>query len=267
MKKQGVGGFKYFVGISSLAQIATRQDRVCVLNILGGESSNVTPVGHEYSGGNVVFGTSPGRRGQVMHTASGISPSTTACAKVSRPGTTSTAASSTCLRPAARDGVAELIRVNQTSRRSSSSPRRCPCATRARSAPWASRTASMSLARTVSAWPTPGTKCASAARSAATIPREALKKGSIAILSNSGNFTHHDGHLSSRWPAGARRTLISSGKDVYIHYAAPDSLSRSPMTHAARRRCSTSEPGGYYELDAEFTKPVVACVVGRWKTS
>ena len=57
MQKQGVGGFKYFVGINSLAQIATRQDRVCVLNILGGESSSVTPVGHSYSGGNVVLGT------------------------------------------------------------------------------------------------------------------------------------------------------------------------------------------------------------------
>ena len=39
MFKQGVGDFKYYVGISSLAQIATREDRVCVLNILGGESS------------------------------------------------------------------------------------------------------------------------------------------------------------------------------------------------------------------------------------
>ncbi|HEX8930698.1 MAG TPA: CoA-binding protein, partial [Actinomycetota bacterium] len=27
-----------------------------------------------------------------------------------------------------------------------------------------------------------------------------------------------------------------------------------------------AEPGGHYELDAEFTKPVVACVVGRWKS-
>lgn len=26
------------------------------------------------------------------------------------------------------------------------------------------------------------------------------------------------------------------------------------------------EPGGYYEYDATFTKPVVACVVGRWKS-
>ena len=53
MYKQGVPGFKYFVGIDSLAQVATREDRVCVLNILGGESSDVTPVGHAFSGGNV----------------------------------------------------------------------------------------------------------------------------------------------------------------------------------------------------------------------
>ena len=37
MYKQGVPGFKYFVGIDSLAKVATREDRVCVLNILGGE--------------------------------------------------------------------------------------------------------------------------------------------------------------------------------------------------------------------------------------
>jgi hypothetical protein len=74
MERIGVGGFKYFVGLSSLAQIATRADRVCVLNILGGESSDVTPVGHEYSGGNVVFGTSPGRRGQTLDTKLGPIP-------------------------------------------------------------------------------------------------------------------------------------------------------------------------------------------------
>ena len=68
MYRRGVGPFKYFVGISSLEEVATRQDRVCVLNILGGESSEVTPVSHAYSGGNVVFGTSPGRQGQVLKT-------------------------------------------------------------------------------------------------------------------------------------------------------------------------------------------------------
>ena len=37
MARAGVGGFKYYVGIDSLAQVATREDRVCVLNVLGGE--------------------------------------------------------------------------------------------------------------------------------------------------------------------------------------------------------------------------------------
>ena len=52
-------GFKYFVGIDSLAKVATREDRVCVLNILGGESSDVTPVSHAFSGGNVASAPRP----------------------------------------------------------------------------------------------------------------------------------------------------------------------------------------------------------------
>jgi hypothetical protein len=43
MARPSVGNFRYYVGISSLTQIATREDRVCVLNILGAESSEVTP--------------------------------------------------------------------------------------------------------------------------------------------------------------------------------------------------------------------------------
>src|SRR5258708_37130071 len=74
MYRQGVGNFKYYVGTNSLAQVATREDRVCVLNILGGESSDVTPVGHDYSGGNVVFGTSPGRRGPALACRAGAIP-------------------------------------------------------------------------------------------------------------------------------------------------------------------------------------------------
>ena len=61
-------------------------------------------------------------------------------------------------------------------------------------------------------------------------------------------------------------TLISSGKDVYIHYAAPEFA--FALANDARSKAAVLyvEPGGYYELDADFTKPVVACVVGRWKT-
>ena len=94
-----------------LSQIATRQDRVCVLNITGGESKDVTPVGHVYSGGNVVFGTSPGRSGQVLNNAwadpvyNSVREGLDAghrfnCGVVHSPPS------------AARDGVAELIRVN-----------------------------------------------------------------------------------------------------------------------------------------------------------
>jgi hypothetical protein len=49
MYKKGLGDFRYYVGIGSLAHIATRNDRVCVLNVLGGESREVTPVGHAWS--------------------------------------------------------------------------------------------------------------------------------------------------------------------------------------------------------------------------
>src|SRR3954466_3764009 len=112
MDRTGVGDFKYFVGLSSLAQIATRKDRVCVLNILGGESSEVTPVGHEYSGGNVVFGTSPGRRGQVLETKIGNVPVFNNVREGLEAGHSFNCGVVYLPPSAARDGVAELIRVN-----------------------------------------------------------------------------------------------------------------------------------------------------------
>ncbi|MGB5813059.1 MAG: hypothetical protein WBG86_21175, partial [Polyangiales bacterium] len=71
LKKQT---FPYFIGIRSLDSIATRDDRVCVLNILGNESRSVTPTSHAYSGGNVVFGTAPGRGGETLATPIGDVP-------------------------------------------------------------------------------------------------------------------------------------------------------------------------------------------------
>ncbi len=78
-------------------QVASRDDRVCVLNILGGESSEVTPVSHAYSGGNVVFGTAPGQgRRSARDERSATSRSTTTCARRWRRATASIAAWSTC---------------------------------------------------------------------------------------------------------------------------------------------------------------------------
>ncbi len=63
-----------YTGITSLEDLATKDDRVCVINIMGGESKTVTPISHVYSGGNIVCGTMPGRRGSAMKTAAGDIP-------------------------------------------------------------------------------------------------------------------------------------------------------------------------------------------------
>ncbi|HYN64762.1 MAG TPA: hypothetical protein VES36_09175, partial [Candidatus Limnocylindrales bacterium] len=96
-------------------------------------------------------------------------------------------------------------------------------------------------------------------------PSDTLRKGSIAILSNSGGFTTTIAQYM-RMAGWGTTTLISSGKDVYVHYATPEfafALANDDRSKAAVLYC---EPGGYYERDANFTKPVVACVVGRWKS-
>jgi succinyl-CoA synthetase alpha subunit len=112
MYKQGSNHFKYFVGIHSLAQIATREDRVCVLNILGGESSDVTPVSHAFSGGNVVFGTAPGKGGQTLTTPIGEIPVYHNVREGLEAGHRFNCGVVYLPPSAARDGVAELIRVN-----------------------------------------------------------------------------------------------------------------------------------------------------------
>ena len=88
-----------------------------MLNILGGESSEVTPVGHEYSGGNVVFGTSPGRRGQVLETKIGDVPVYNNVREGLADGHRFNCGVVYLPPSAARDGVAELIRVNQDIRK------------------------------------------------------------------------------------------------------------------------------------------------------
>ena len=58
---------------------------------------------------------------------------------------------------------------------------------------------------------------------------------------------------------------LSSGKDVYIHYAAAEFTHAFHNDDRSKAAVMYIEPGGYYEQDLVFRKPVVACVVGRWK--
>lgn len=265
MYSQGSGNFKYFVGISSLNQVATRDDRVCVLNILGGESSEVTPVGHTYSGGNVVFGTAPGKGGQTLDTTLGHVPVYNNVLEGMSAGHRFNAGVIYLPPAAARDGVAELIRVNPELKK-------IFIVTEKLAAHDSREIRAMGQSNGIDIF---GGNSLGVADSWNQVriggalggdnPQEALRKGSIAIFSNSGNFTTTIATYL-RMAGWGTTTLISSGKDVYIHFAAPEFA--FALSNDARSKAAVLyvEPGGYYELDADFNKPVVACVVGRWKS-
>jgi succinyl-CoA synthetase alpha subunit len=264
MARNGVGNFKYYVGISSLAQIARREDRVCVLNILGGESSEVTPVGHAYSGGNVVFGTSPGRRGQVLETPNGNIPVYNNVREGLDAGHRFNCGVVYLPPSAARDGVAELIRVNPDLEK-------IFIVTEKMSVHDAREIRAMGQQNGIDIFGGNSLGVADAWNQVriggalgGDAPAEALKKGSVAIFSNSGNFTSTIATYL-RLAGWGTTTAISSGKDIYIQYGAPEFA--FALANDARSQAAVLyvEPGGYYEFDAEFTKPVVACVVGRWK--
>ncbi|NKI93130.1 CoA-binding protein [Rhizobacter sp. SG703] len=265
LQKQGVGDFRYYVGISSLAQIATRDDRVCVLNILGAESSDVTPVGHAWSGGNVVFGTAPGKGGQVLATAAGDIPVYNNVRDGLQAGHRFNCGVVYLPPAAARDGVAELIRVNPQLKK-------VFVVTEKIAVHDAREIRAMGQQAGVDIFGANGLGVADAwnrvrigGALGGDAPGDTLRPGSIAIFSNSGGFSTTIAQYL-RMSGWGTTTVISSGKDVYIHYAAPEfafALANDARSKAAVLYC---EPGGTYELDARFTKPVVACVVGRWKS-
>jgi succinyl-CoA synthetase alpha subunit len=264
MYRRGVGPFKYFVGVSSLEEVATREDRVCVLNILGGESSEVTPVSHAYSGGNVVFGTSPGRQGQVLKTPIGDVRVYNSVREGLDAGHRFNVGVVYLPPSGVRDGVAELIRVNPELRK-------IVMITEKVSVHDAREIRAMGQQSGIDIF---GANCLGVADSWNRVriggalggddPGESLIKGSVAIYSNSGNFTTTIAQYLAAAGWGTT-TLISSGKDVYIHFAAPEfvfALTNDRRSKAAVIYC---EPGGYYEYDLNLTKPTIACVVGRWK--
>src|SRR5437868_4145240 len=265
MYRQGIADFKYYVGISSLAQVATRDDRVCVLHILRGESSEVTPVGHEYSSGNVVYGTSPGRRGQVLETKIGNVPVYNNVREGLAAGHRFNCGVVYLPPSAARDGVAELIRVN-------GDLRKIFIVTEKLSVHDSREIRAMGQQNGVDIFGGNSLGVADAwqrVRIGGALggdnPAEALRKGTIAIFSNSGNFTTTIATYL-RMGGWGTTTSISSGKDVYIHYGAPEFAFALGNDARSKAAVLYVEPGGYYEFDANFTKPVIACVVGRWKS-
>lgn len=265
MFRNGVPGFPYFLGVDSLEAMATRDDRVCVLNILGGESRTVTPVSHAFSGGNVVFGTSPGRSGQSLPTSLGPIPVFNTVLEGLRAGHQFNTGVVYLPPSGVRDGVAELIRVNLNLRK-------IVIITEKISVHDAREIRAMAQGNGIDIV---GGNCLGVADSWNRVriggalggdhPQEALIKGSIAVFSNSGGFTTTIAQYMATAGWGTT-TLISSGKDVYIQYAARDFAHAFGNDSRSKAAVLYVEPGGYYEKDIEWSKPVVACVVGRWKS-
>lgn len=264
MHKQGVKSFPYYVGINSLADIATREDRVCVLNITGNESRTVTPVSHVYSGGNVVFGTSPGRTGQVVETKAGNIPVFNSIKEGLKAGLKFNTAVIYLPPSGVKDGVAEAVRHNPdlkkiiilTEKISVGDARiiRAICQTNGIDV------FGGNCLGVADAW----NKVRIGGALGGNKPEESLVKGSIALFSNSGNFTTTIAVylLTKGW---GTTTSVSSGKDVYIHYAPKEFFHALDNDDRSKAAVIYTEPGGYYEHDLKINKPTVACVVGRWK--
>ncbi len=266
MHARGEDRFPYYVGIHSLAEIATKEDRVCVLNILGGESRTVTPTSHEFSGGNIVCGTMPGRSGAVMKTKIGDIPVYNNVLEAMEAGHRFNVAVVYVPPSGVKDSVIEAVRVNPDLKKVVILTEKV-------------KVKHSRIIRQYCQWrgvDVFGANCLGVADAhnkvrlggalGGNVPHESLVPGSIGIFSNSGNFTTTIATylLTSGW---GTTVSLSSGKDVYIHFAAPE------FTHAMHNDDRTKgavyyiEPGGYYERDLEFSKPVVACVVGRWKAN
>jgi succinyl-CoA synthetase alpha subunit len=263
--KRGLKGFPYYLGINSLDQIASREDRVCILNILGAESRQVTPVSHAFSNGNIVFGTSPGRGGQVLETSAGNIPVYNNVREGIDAGYSFDTGVIYLPPSGVRDGVAELVRVNPNLKK-------IVILTEKVAVHDAREIRALGQSYGIDIF---GANCLGVADSwnrvriggalGGDLPGEVLLKGSTAIFSNSGGFSTTIAQYLATEGWGTT-TIISSGKDLYIHYAARDfahALKNDPRSKSA---VLYTEPGGYYEHDVDFGKPVVACVVGRWKS-
>lgn len=264
MHKEGVKKFPYYVGVNSLDQIATREDRVCVLNILGNESRTVTPVSHIYSGGNIVFGTTPGRSGQSLDTKIGKIPVYNSVKEGLKAGHRFNTAVVYLPPSGVKDGVAEAVKHNPelkkviilTEKVSASDARiiRAICQTNGIDV------FGGNCLGVADAW----NQVRIGGALGGNKPEESLVKGSVALFSNSGNFTTTMAVylLTKGW---GTTTSISSGKDVYIHYGPREFFHALDNDDRSKSAIIYVEPGGYYEHGLEINKPTVACIVGRWK--
>ncbi len=264
MHKKGVEDFPFYCGINSLSELAVKEDRVVVLNILGKESSGVTPVSNDYSGGNIVFGTGPGKSGKSLTTKSGKIPVYNSIREGLDAGHKFNTVVVYLPPSGVKDGIAEAVREN-------------PDLTKAIILTEKVSVKDSRIMRAIcqdNGVDLFGGNCLGLADAwnhvrlggalGGNAPEESLVKGTVALFSNSGNFTTTIAVYLTTAGWGTT-TSVSSGKDVYIQYAAKEFLHAFDNDDRSKVAVMYSEPGGYYEKDISSNKPIVACVVGRWK--
>ncbi len=264
--------FPFFTGIHSLKDIAPKSARVCVMNIMGNESLKVTPVSHAYSGGNVVAGVQYGRPG-VMETPIGNIPVYGRLADVMANHKFDTGV--IYLPPAAVfHAVTELLHYNKELKK-------IVIVTEKLSVRDQLQIRELCQANKVDVFGANSlgigdswNKVRIGGALGGDNPSESLVKGSVAIHSNSGNFGNTIASYMKTAGFGTT-TLVSSGKDKIIQYGAAEFLYAAENDPRTKAVVLYVEPGGFYEKTAldmiqsgqiEFTKPIIACVTGRWKS-
>lgn len=264
--------FPYFVGVYSLEELITKKSKVCVINILGSESRRVTPISHVYSGGNVVAGVQYGRHG-ALETPIGEIPVYHSVRDVMNHGHEFDIGVIYLPPPAVSQAVWELVRFNKNLKRIVIVTEKV--STRdSRNIRYICQNNGVDVIGPnslgiLNAWD----HVRAGGALGGDHPEQTFLKGSIAIHSNSGNFTTTIAEYLKTAGFGIT-TAVSSGKDVYIHFALPEFLYAAQNDTRTKAVVLYVEPGGYYEKMAldwienrlfGFTKPMVVCVTGRWK--
>ncbi len=267
--------FPFFVGVNNLEDLANKNTRVCVMNILGGESKSVTPTSHAYSGGNVVAGVQYGRSGSEMETPIGNVPVFGSVKEVIDAGIEFDTGVIYLPPTAVNHAVAELCANNK-------GLKKIIILTEKVSVYDAKMIRYGAQQRGVDVF---GANCLGIANAHDQVrvggalggdkPEETLKPGSIAVYSNSGNFSTTMTEYLKVAGYGTS-TVLSSGKDVIIHFGFAEFLYCAENDPRTKAVLCYIEPGGYYEKVAldmiasgelKFTKPIIACVTGRWKNN
>jgi succinyl-CoA synthetase alpha subunit len=272
-----INPFPYFVGIKNLKEVATPENRVVIMNILGNESRKVTPVSHSFSGENVVAGVQYGRPGE-LQTPDGDIPVYSRLAEVVENHSFDTGV--IYLPPqAVFYAVSELCHYKSTGQ---CDLKKIVIVTEKISVKDQRMIRAICQANEIDVF---GANSLGIADSWNHIriggalggdnPEETLLKGSVAIHSNSGNFGNTIAEYLKTEGIGTT-TVVSSGKDIIIQFAAAEFLYAAQNDERTKLAVMYVEPGGFYEKQAldwieegkfRFEKPIVACVTGRWKAN